>query len=393
MENKNGKCPVPRSSPRTDDVYACSQLQQTKEFAKPAELISVTSFVVGQNDLKTFRKFSDHVNNLEELNSYGLTDSEIELLLDYEKGKEYIFTKHRNICKTILEEDINRILTKISDAKSKKCALGNANDSVSRHVKEIALCVKPNSEETKLYNFALSCSSVEKPSTKPVDHPINQLVQLERDHFGYLNSSEILPSLKKRRKKARKYLDRTEDSIILTVPDVQLSNSSNGKKNSKWDLKHVPIENKFICKSNEEKVYTCNNKVYYTIRNNEIVKLNSPSVDEEDIDVQTIIEKKLTEEEIRNIPRFQNYQRGTLSKVLYIKNLANGIKEEDLKRLIDSLCREECKFATYRLLNGKMKGQAFVTFNNVHEATIALEAINGCQFKGKPIIVQYGRST
>lgn len=51
-------------------------------------------------------------------------------------------------------------------------------------------------------------------------------------------------------------------------------------------------------------------------------------------------------------------------KVLYIKNLANGVKEDDLKRLIDSLCDDECKNATYRLLNGKMKGQAFITFES-----------------------------
>lgn len=242
------------------------------------------------------------------------------MLLDYEKGEEYIFTKHRNICKTVLEEDINRILAKIGDAKSKKCTAVNTNDSVSRHVKEIALCVKPNSEETQLYNFALACSSVEKPNTKPIDHPINQLQQLERDHFGYLSSSESVPPLKKRRKKARKYLDNTDDPIVLTVPDIPTKSSvSNGNKSSKWDLKHVPIENKFIPKTSDGKMYTCNNKVYYTIRNNEIVKLHSSHVDGtekvENIDVQSIIEKKLTEEEIRNIPRFQNYERGTVSKV------------------------------------------------------------------------------
>lgn len=181
--------------------------------------------------------------------------------------------------------------------------------------------MKPNSEETKLYNFALSCSSVEKSSIKPTDHPINQLQQLERDHFGYLSSSETVPPLKKRRKKASKYLDNTDNPIVLTVPDIPVAKSSvsNGNKNSKWDLKHVPIENKFIPKTSEEKTYTCNNKVYYTIRNNEIVKLNSSDVDGkekvENINVQSIIEKKLTEEEIRNIPRFHNYERGTVSKV------------------------------------------------------------------------------
>lgn len=41
---------------------------------------------------------------------------------------------------------------------------------------------------------------------------------------------------------------------------------------------------------------------------------------------------------------------------------------------------------------GRMKGQAFVTLQNIKQAKLALEETNGYILKDKPMVVQFARS-
>lgn len=41
---------------------------------------------------------------------------------------------------------------------------------------------------------------------------------------------------------------------------------------------------------------------------------------------------------------------------------------------------------------GRMKGQAFVTLQNVAQAQLALEETNGYILKDKPMVVQFGKA-
>jgi len=75
---------------------------------------------------------------------------------------------------------------------------------LSRHERELALCVKPNSTETKLLAFALSCEANEtlKPDVHPIDHPINHLVQIHDEQFSHIKASPVKTSkmiIRKRR--------------------------------------------------------------------------------------------------------------------------------------------------------------------------------------------------
>lgn len=74
---------------------------------------------------------------------------------------------------------------------------------MSRHERELALCVKPNSTETKLLAFALSCKAngTSKPDLHPIDHPINNLSQIHDEQFSHLNSSPSKTSKMIRRKR------------------------------------------------------------------------------------------------------------------------------------------------------------------------------------------------
>lgn len=74
---------------------------------------------------------------------------------------------------------------------------------MSRHERELALCVKPNSTETKLLAFALSCEANEtlKLNVHHKDHPINHLVQIHDEQFSHLQASPIKTSKMIRRKR------------------------------------------------------------------------------------------------------------------------------------------------------------------------------------------------
>lgn len=105
---------------------------------------------------------------------------------------------------------------------------------------------------------------------------------------------------------------------------------------------------------------------------------------------------KMPPEEILSLPMFKNYATGNPSTVLYIKNLAKDVLVDDFYFIFGSLF--ESSEAAKSNLNiklmqeGRMRGQAFVTFPTVDLAHRALNLVNGYQFKGKPIIIQFGRS-
>lgn len=50
------------------------------------------------------------------------------------------------------------------------------------------------------------------------------------------------------------------------------------------------------------------------------------------------------------------------SQTLYLKNLSAKAKEEDLVALFNRFQREDGPKIVFRLMTGRMKGQAFVTF-------------------------------
>ncbi|XP_037783646.1 RNA-binding region-containing protein 3-like [Penaeus monodon] len=93
---------------------------------------------------------------------------------------------------------------------------------------------------------------------------------------------------------------------------------------------------------------------------------------------------------------FKNYKAGDPTIKLYIKNLAKTATEEDLKHIYGRYIfwqnDEEAETFTIRLMKeGRMKGQAFVTFPSVKQASEALEDTNGFILKDKPMVVVFGK--
>ncbi|XP_033058028.1 RNA-binding protein 41 isoform X3 [Trachypithecus francoisi] len=71
---------------------------------------------------------------------------------------------------------------------------------------------------------------------------------------------------------------------------------------------------------------------------------------------------RLSEEEIRKIPMFSSYNPGEPNKVLYLKNLSPRVTERDLVSLFARFQEKKGPPIQFRMMTGRMRGQAFVTF-------------------------------
>lgn len=95
-------------------------------------------------------------------------------------------------------------------------------------------------------------------------------------------------------------------------------------------------------------------------------------------------------DEIRRLPQFQHYDPGVKNNVLYLKNLHPKV---DIRELMALFLRfdEDDNVVKYRLLSGRFRGQAFVTFPNAHSAERAMALCNGYLLRGRPIVIEYGK--
>ncbi|CAN0863634.1 U11/U12 small nuclear ribonucleoprotein 65 kDa protein [Linum grandiflorum] len=113
---------------------------------------------------------------------------------------------------------------------------------------------------------------------------------------------------------------------------------------------------------------------------------------------EEIRSNKLAPEEILSLPKFKNYTVGNPTTVLYIKNLGKDVVPDDFSYVFGSIfgsteaAKAGLNVKLMHVLEGRMRGQAFVTFPSVELAHQALNLVNGYMFKGKPMIVQFGRN-
>ncbi|XP_048021302.1 RNA-binding protein 41 [Megalobrama amblycephala] len=111
----------------------------------------------------------------------------------------------------------------------------------------------------------------------------------------------------------------------------------------------------------------------------------------EEISDEEIKNNRETEEDIRNIPRFKNYQSGNPSNVLCVKNMSPRATVAQLVSLFSRFQKDDKQPILYRLLTGRLKGQAFITFSDVKSAQAALDMLNGYKLLEKPLIIEFGR--
>ncbi|ODV90328.1 hypothetical protein CANCADRAFT_105128 [Tortispora caseinolytica NRRL Y-17796] len=83
---------------------------------------------------------------------------------------------------------------------------------------------------------------------------------------------------------------------------------------------------------------------------------------------------------------------GLNKHTLYIKNINDKIKKDELKRslyMLFSVCGSIVKVVTVK--GPKMKGQAHIIFTSEASATIAMATLQGTLFYDKKLIIDYAR--
>lgn len=110
----------------------------------------------------------------------------------------------------------------------------------------------------------------------------------------------------------------------------------------------------------------------------------------EEVTEEEIQQNRETEEGIRSIPRFHNYQPGKPSKVLCVKNLSARASVAQLVALFSRFDCDITQPVVYRLLTGRLKGHAFITLSDTETSQRALEMVNGYRLLGKPLVIEFG---
>lgn len=106
---------------------------------------------------------------------------------------------------------------------------------------------------------------------------------------------------------------------------------------------------------------------------------------------------RISSEEMRKASVFRNYEPGNPASRLYVKNVAKGVEVEDLFRIYGGYVDLKSELERYtfdiRLMKeGRMKGQAFLTFASESQAERARRDTNGFLLKGRPLVVHFARS-
>lgn len=110
--------------------------------------------------------------------------------------------------------------------------------------------------------------------------------------------------------------------------------------------------------------------------------------------------KKLSLNELAQLNIFKNYQKGLPSNKLYIKNLHKDVTIDDLQLIYGPYLKDTNISLDIKVMqHGRMKGQAFVTFQTENFKNIqtiieqALEDTNGFILRDKPMVVCYGKQS
>ncbi|XP_053606579.1 RNA-binding region-containing protein 3-like [Plodia interpunctella] len=128
----------------------------------------------------------------------------------------------------------------------------------------------------------------------------------------------------------------------------------------------------------------------------EVVVETPAETEQPTITRKELLKNRISFRDMKILPVFKKYHPGQPSMRLYIKNLAKTVTELDVKRIykhyIEHVTEDDVGFDVRVMQEGKMKGQAFVTFPSVEIAETALHETNGYMLKERPMVVQFARA-
>lgn len=324
-----------------DTNFSMKQLaQQHKSFTPAGEYAQLP--VAGAYTLNEYVSAGSKDQEKQHLLQYGLTNEEIQL---YQQHIEFGSAEklHPLINPKVLESKLNEIRSKIEESQKSQLAASSSEAfsgarQLTRSEMDIERTLYADCPQRKHYK-GLVVEAQPHLAPLPMD-PMNHIVEF----------SKALMERIKSKKRDRKCARGVED--VRNKEAGEKAQAGNGDSDQRPDptVLHAVI----------------------------------PLSEEE------IRENRLGVDKIKEIPRFQSYDPGVESQVLYLKNLHAKV---DLREIMALFCRydQEDNAVQYRLLSGRLRGQAFVTLPSPQAAKDALELCNGYVLRGKPIVIQYGK--
>lgn len=351
------------------DVTIQQQLSQKRTFTSASAHCPAVNSLSGLTSLDQFQEVDKLDAYTEELKKCGLTDEEIQLKMMADDSNKPQKKRNFGIDPSIMEERLQKIQEKIEkknvdlDQKDKF----HGQKALTRHEMELerSLLRDCNSDDKKKVMNALTTVLDPRERTLPND-PMSQLPEiLENITKGSSQGKS------KRRKRKQKNKEPTSDEI---------------------DMKGLLSDGSRVVTTESSTFDSSTNRVQEEGEIGDVATCKPrPRNPVPEVSLEDIQNNRLAIEEIKNLPRFENYAPGELSKILYLKNLSNKVHQQDLESIFNKFLPEGAGGLEYRVLTGRMRGQAFITFPDTNSASRALEHVNGYLLKDRPIIIQYGR--
>ncbi|KAL8227181.1 hypothetical protein R6Q57_017013 [Mikania cordata] len=224
----------------------------------------------------------------------------------------------------------------------------------------------------------------------PVDTN-SSLAHLSSDESELESSDE--ENVGSRRKRIKR------EAIVGPAFDKDVAHEAVGLKPATLTPKEIPL----IKKKNTVLQIKITPKQTHTEKLDDVTAEETDAIEDKNLDtkpfasVEELEHGKLPPEEILSLPMFKNYNAGNPAPVLYIKNLAKDVVTDDFYYVFGtffgSIETTKSNISVKLMQEGRMRGQAFVTFPSIEIAHRALNMVNGFVFKGKPMIIQFGRNT
>ncbi|KAM7290892.1 RNA-binding protein 41 [Ixodes scapularis] len=320
-----------------DTNFSMRQLaQQHKSFTPAGSYVQLP--VAGACTLGEYISAGSEDQQKQQLLQYGLTDEEIQLYLQHTRPRS-TEKLHPLMNPGVLEGKLDEIRSKIEESRRSQLATSEAFSGarqLTRSEMDVERTLYADCPERKHYK-GLVVEARPRTAPLPTD-PMSHVAEF----------SKALMERIKAKKKDRK--------CTRAVEDESSDKTAEEARGGDGDPRPDPTVFHAVVPLSEEEIRG----------------------------------SRLGVDEIRELPRFRSYSPGAESRVLYLKNLH---AKTDLREIMALFCRydQDGNAVKYRLLSGRLKGQAFVTLPSLQAARDAMELCNGYVLRGKPIVIEYGK--
>ncbi|XP_068223013.1 RNA-binding protein 41-like [Palaemon carinicauda] len=357
---------------------------------------SFTANTEGLTSYNDFKELQSSLDVKQVLRSCGLSEDEIKLLQNEGEDSSSESPVARKERLRIIEEKLQSRQQQL-DSSSVEFEQFSGAIPLNRHDFEEEINSIPTNEKADKLTACLVRLQPHHDDSIPADHPINHIKEIAEELFPSKSDTDTdKTNLKKRNCNWISTEESQSKCGKFEVKHIYLKE----KPKSFWDMKEIPkiIESCEVQGNRKATIGTSEVEDKLVVRKQEkVIKCNAskPFVltleDKELIPLELIKSNKKTLDELRGMEKFKNYKEGEPSGTLYIKNLSHKTSPHDLASFLGHFESKTGPKILYRILNGRMRGQAFVTFHDKSTAEVALKTCNGYILHGRPVIMEFSR--